>query len=214
MSFFLMFVIMAVATDTRAVGEAAEIAIGGTIGLDVMFGGPISGASMNPMRSLGPTLVADDRHALWLYIVPPSPAPPSGRSPTSSSGANPPRPSYPSSSPSRAERSPRSACEATRPFSAPPRCRRDSADKPGPGVKRPVRSRQEAWRLFLNLSLTGFAGGLLLALIGAWLAATLTFAFGLLAALLSGWLFRRPGTEEPTPRTRAVSGSTRKRARR
>ena len=71
MSFFLMFVIMAVATDTRAVGEAAAIAIGGTIGLDAMFGGPISGASMNPMRSLGPALVSGDLHALWLYILAP-----------------------------------------------------------------------------------------------------------------------------------------------
>jgi glycerol uptake facilitator-like aquaporin len=71
MSFFLMFVIMAVATDARAVGEAAAIAIGGTIGLDAMFGGPISGASMNPMRSLGPALVSGDLHALWLYIVAP-----------------------------------------------------------------------------------------------------------------------------------------------
>ena len=42
LTFFLMFVIMAVATDTRAVGEAAAIAIGGTVGLDAMFGGPIS----------------------------------------------------------------------------------------------------------------------------------------------------------------------------
>src|SRR5919201_49850 len=71
MSAFLMFVILAVATDTRAVGEAAAIAIGGTIGLDAMFGGPISGASMNPMRSLGPGIVAGDLHALWLYIVAP-----------------------------------------------------------------------------------------------------------------------------------------------
>jgi MIP family channel proteins len=71
MSAFLMFVIMAVATDTRAVGEAAAIAIGGTIGLDAMFGGPISGASMNPMRSLGPALVSGDLHALWLYIIAP-----------------------------------------------------------------------------------------------------------------------------------------------
>src|ERR671918_1047490 len=45
LTFFLMFVIMAVATDTRAVGEAAAIAIGGTVGLDALFGGPITGAS-------------------------------------------------------------------------------------------------------------------------------------------------------------------------
>ena len=48
MSAFLMFVIIAVATDTRAVGEAAAIAIGGTIGLDAMFGGPISGRLDEP----------------------------------------------------------------------------------------------------------------------------------------------------------------------
>jgi aquaporin NIP len=71
MSAFLMFVVLAVATDTRAVGEAAALAIGGTIGLDAMFGGPISGASMNPMRSLGPALVSGDLHGLWLYIVAP-----------------------------------------------------------------------------------------------------------------------------------------------
>jgi arsenite methyltransferase len=71
LTFFLMFVIMAVATDTRAVGEAAAIAIGGTVGLDAMFGGPISGASMNPARSVGPALVGADLHALWLYVVAP-----------------------------------------------------------------------------------------------------------------------------------------------
>jgi aquaporin NIP len=71
MTFFLMFVIMAVATDTRAVGEAAAIAIGGTVGLDAMFGGPISGASMNPARSIGPALVSGNLHALWLYILAP-----------------------------------------------------------------------------------------------------------------------------------------------
>ena len=71
LTFFLMFVIMAVATDTRAVGEAAAIAIGGTVGLDAMFGGPISGASMNPARSLGPALVSGDLHALWLYLLAP-----------------------------------------------------------------------------------------------------------------------------------------------
>jgi MIP family channel proteins len=72
LTFFLMFVIMAVATDTRAVGEAAAIAIGGTVGLDAMFGGPVSGASMNPARSLGPAFVSGDLHALWLYVVAPA----------------------------------------------------------------------------------------------------------------------------------------------
>ncbi|HEY2741623.1 MAG TPA: MIP family channel protein [Gaiellaceae bacterium] len=71
LSFFLMFVIMAVATDTRAVGEAAAIAIGGTVGLDAMFGGPITGASMNPARSLGPGIVAGDLHAIWIYLLAP-----------------------------------------------------------------------------------------------------------------------------------------------
>jgi MIP family channel proteins len=71
LTFFLMFVIMSVATDTRAVGEAAAIAIGGTVGLDAMFGGPITGASMNPARSIGPAIVSGDLHALWLYIAAP-----------------------------------------------------------------------------------------------------------------------------------------------
>ncbi|HWX09170.1 MAG TPA: MIP family channel protein [Gaiellaceae bacterium] len=71
LTFFLMFVIMSVATDTRAVGEAAAIAIGGTVGLDAMFGGPVTGASMNPARSLGPALVSGDLHAVWLYVAAP-----------------------------------------------------------------------------------------------------------------------------------------------
>jgi MIP family channel proteins len=68
---FLMFVIMAVATDTRAVGAAAAIAIGGTVGLDALFGGPVTGASMNPARSLGPALVAGEWHAFWIYVAGP-----------------------------------------------------------------------------------------------------------------------------------------------
>ena len=68
---FLMFVIMAVATDTRAVGAAAAIAIGGTVGLDALFGGPVTGASMNPARSLGPALVAGELHDLWIYLTAP-----------------------------------------------------------------------------------------------------------------------------------------------
>lgn len=68
---FLMFVILAVATDTRAVGAAAAIAIGGTVGLDALFGGPITGASMNPARSLGPALVSGELHYLWVYLLAP-----------------------------------------------------------------------------------------------------------------------------------------------
>jgi aquaporin NIP len=71
LTFFLMFVILSVATDTRAVGEAAAIAIGGTVGLDAMFGGPISGASMNPARSLGPAVISGQLDGLWIYLVAP-----------------------------------------------------------------------------------------------------------------------------------------------
>lgn len=67
----LMFVIVAVATDTRAVGAAAAIAIGGTVGLDALFGGPVTGASMNPARSLGPALAAGERTGLWVYLTAP-----------------------------------------------------------------------------------------------------------------------------------------------
>ena len=68
---FLMFVIMAVATDTRAVGAAAAIAIGGTVGLDALFGGPVTGASMNPARSFGPALAAGEWTDFWIYVVGP-----------------------------------------------------------------------------------------------------------------------------------------------
>lgn len=68
---FLMFVIMAVATDTRAVGASAAIAVGGVIGLDALFGGPVTGASMNPARSFGPALVADEWQDFWVYVVGP-----------------------------------------------------------------------------------------------------------------------------------------------
>jgi aquaporin NIP len=71
MTALLMFVIMAVATDTRAAGAAAAIAIGGVIGLDALFGGPVTGASMNPARSLGPALVSGEWHDFWVYIVGP-----------------------------------------------------------------------------------------------------------------------------------------------
>jgi aquaporin NIP len=71
LTFFLMFVIMAVATDTRAVGEAAALAVGGTVALDALFGGPITGASMNPARSAGPAIAAGELGDLWIYLTAP-----------------------------------------------------------------------------------------------------------------------------------------------
>ncbi len=71
LTFGLMFVIVSVATDARAVGQAAAIAIGGTVGLAAMFGGPISGASMNTARSFGPALISGEFNALWIYFLAP-----------------------------------------------------------------------------------------------------------------------------------------------
>lgn len=67
----LMFVIIAVATDTKAVGETAALAIGFTVALDALWGGPISGASMNPARSLGPALIAGVWTDQWIYVLAP-----------------------------------------------------------------------------------------------------------------------------------------------
>jgi aquaporin NIP len=67
----LMFVIVAVATDTRAVGAAAALAIGGAVGLDALFGGAITGASMNPARSLGPALASGQWRDFWIYLLGP-----------------------------------------------------------------------------------------------------------------------------------------------
>jgi len=67
----LMFVIVAVATDTRAVGAGAAIAIGGTVALDALFGGPLTGASMNPARSFGPALAAGEWRDFWVFVLGP-----------------------------------------------------------------------------------------------------------------------------------------------
>jgi MIP family channel proteins len=71
LTFLLMFVITAVATDTRAVGQAAALAIGAVVLLEVMFAGPASGASMNPARSLGPALVSGTWQSQWIYLLGP-----------------------------------------------------------------------------------------------------------------------------------------------
>lgn len=62
-----MFVISAVATDVRAVGQAAAIAIGGYVALAATFAGPVAGASMNPARSFGPALLSGTWTAHWAY---------------------------------------------------------------------------------------------------------------------------------------------------
>lgn len=72
LSFFLMFVIIAVATDTRAQGAMAGIAIGGTVMFCAWLGGPVTGASMNPARSLAPALFARDFSSLWIYFLGPA----------------------------------------------------------------------------------------------------------------------------------------------
>lgn len=69
LSFALMFVIASVATDSRAVGELAGIAIGATVAVCAFVGGPLTGASMNPARSLGPALLAGNLTHLWLYLT-------------------------------------------------------------------------------------------------------------------------------------------------
>jgi aquaporin NIP len=71
LSALLMFVIMAVATDTRAVGAAAAIAIGGVVLLDILVGGGVSGASMNPARSFGPAVGSGHFSDFWIWIVGP-----------------------------------------------------------------------------------------------------------------------------------------------
>lgn len=72
LTFFLMFVIMAVATDTRAEGTMAGAAIGGTVMLAAFVGGPVTGASMNPARSLAPALFQGQLGEMWIYILGPA----------------------------------------------------------------------------------------------------------------------------------------------
>ncbi|MDB6118049.1 MAG: aqpZ2 2 [Verrucomicrobiaceae bacterium] len=67
----LMFTILSVSTGSKEKGITAGIAVGSIIGLEAMFAGPISGASMNPVRSLAPALVSGHFTHLWLYLVAP-----------------------------------------------------------------------------------------------------------------------------------------------
>ncbi|PKI54379.1 hypothetical protein CRG98_025166 [Punica granatum] len=70
-TFLLMFVICGVTTDKRAVNELGGMAVGMTILLNVLVAGPVSGASMNPARSLGPAIVKHNYQGIWVYILGP-----------------------------------------------------------------------------------------------------------------------------------------------
>ena len=67
----LMFVILSVSTGAKEKGITAGIAIGSIIGLEALFAGPISGASMNPARSLAPALVSLHLEHVWIYLAAP-----------------------------------------------------------------------------------------------------------------------------------------------
>lgn len=71
LTFFLMTVILFVSTGSKELGIMAGLAIGATVLLEALFAGPISGASMNPARSLGPALVSGELNHLWIYISAP-----------------------------------------------------------------------------------------------------------------------------------------------
>lgn len=72
LTFFLMLVILNVSQGSKETGLFAGIAIGGTVLLEAMFAGPICGASMNPVRSLAPAVVAGNVGDLWIYLIAPT----------------------------------------------------------------------------------------------------------------------------------------------
>lgn len=69
LTFFLMLVIIHVATGSKEQGMFAGLAIGSTVLLEAMFAGPVSGASMNPARSLAPAIVSGHMEHLWVYLT-------------------------------------------------------------------------------------------------------------------------------------------------
>jgi aquaporin Z len=71
LTFLLMFAILNVSTDHFAKGVMAGVAVGGTVGIAALFGGPVTGASLNPARSLGPASICGHLSQLWMHTVPP-----------------------------------------------------------------------------------------------------------------------------------------------
>jgi aquaporin Z len=71
LTLFLMIVILSVSTGAKEKGITAGIAVGAVIALEAMFAGPISGASMNPARSLAPAVISGHLEHLWIYLLAP-----------------------------------------------------------------------------------------------------------------------------------------------
>lgn len=71
LTFILMLVIINVSTGSKETGIMAGIAIGGVVWFEAQFAGPITGASMNPARSIGPALISGHLEYLWIYIFAP-----------------------------------------------------------------------------------------------------------------------------------------------
>jgi aquaporin Z len=67
----LMFVILSVSTGAKEKGLIAGVAVGAVIGFEAMFAGPISGASMNPARSLAPAFLSGAIEHVWIYLAAP-----------------------------------------------------------------------------------------------------------------------------------------------
>ena len=67
----LTFVVLSVSTRTAKRRIVAGLAVGGVVGLGALWAGPISGASMNPARSIAPAVVSGELTALWVYLVAP-----------------------------------------------------------------------------------------------------------------------------------------------
>ncbi|XP_008802606.2 aquaporin NIP2-1-like [Phoenix dactylifera] len=70
-TFCMMFVTLAVATDTKAVGELAGLAVGSSVCITSILAGPVSGGSMNPARTLGPAIASKNYNSLWVYFLGP-----------------------------------------------------------------------------------------------------------------------------------------------